>query len=108
MSAHSNRAVTHLRVVVHDSGNYENHWSFFLILDPRTSVRINMRAEPGYITGELAITDHDFIMSNSAISAWDFATVQGTTVAHFVGLLYQNRRELYNMSGGGSGCRYWM
>jgi hypothetical protein len=66
-----------------------------------------MRAEPGYITGQLEITDQDYILSNSATRTWDFPTASGTTIAHFIGLIDQKRRRLYNMSGGGSGCRYW-
>eukprot|EP00918_Siedleckia_nematoides_P057664 GHVU01125705.1.p1 GENE.GHVU01125705.1~~GHVU01125705.1.p1 ORF type:complete len:148 (+),score=17.65 GHVU01125705.1:64-444(+) len=67
-----------------------------------------MRAERGYITGQLAITDHNYISSNTAIHAFDYTVANGITVGHFIGLITQNQRQNYNMSGGGSGCRWWI
>jgi hypothetical protein len=105
---HLDRRVSRARVVVHESGEYENHWTVFLILNSRTSVRINMTAERGYITGELRITDHDYISSSSAIQFWEYEVADNIRVSHFISLIIENDRQFYNMSGGGSGCRWWM
>jgi hypothetical protein len=48
-------------VIVHETGEYENHWTIFLIIGPARSVRINMGAEPGYTTGDLKISDKYYI-----------------------------------------------
>jgi hypothetical protein len=110
------RVVTSVRVVAHTAGVMgpnsrmsHNHWSIFvLLIDGFSSVRINMGAKPGFITGNLEITQHGYVLSNSAIRYWDFPTVEGVTVQHLINLIYQNGRHSYDMSGGGSGCRYWV
>jgi hypothetical protein len=107
-SIHGTRTVSCLRVVVHQSEEHQNHWSLFLLISDDESVRINMMTpDPTYVNGELQISDHNYVSSNSEIKHWDFSVVQSTTVDEFLTLLYQNGRDLYNMSGGGSGCRYW-
>lgn len=100
------RPVTQVRVVVHTAGAMSptsqmshNHWSIYLIVDGASSVRLNMAAKPGYITGELEIRRHQYILSNTAIKVWDFAVVSGVTVQHLINLVYHKRRHLYNMSG---------
>ena len=107
------RSVTHIRVVVHTTGplgpqsqQSHNHWSVYLLIGNERSVRINMAASPGYITGNLEIRQYDYGLTNSAIRHWDYATVSGVVVSHIVKLIYDYRRHLYNMSRGGSGCRY--
>lgn len=114
LQASSSPSVTSVRVVVHTSGRIENsqrsdnHWSMFLITGARNSVRINMRAEDiDYVNGVLEVTNHEYVLSNSTLQHWDFAVNNGFTVKHFTDLIYENKREIYNMSGGGSGCRYW-
>lgn len=110
------RIVTHHRVATHTMGPMgptsplsHNHWSIYLLInDGASSVRLNMEAPAGYITGELKTTSYDYALSNSAIKYWDYATTPSMTVSRFVSLLIQHGRQLYNMSGGGSGCRYWM
>jgi hypothetical protein len=109
------RPVTHVRVVVHTLGamgsqsqQSHNHWSIYLLVGTNQSVRINMAASPGYVTGNLQTTKYNYTLTNSAIKYWDYATVSGLVVSHIVGIIYQHRRHLYNMSGGGSGCRYWV
>jgi hypothetical protein len=108
------QGVVHMvRVVVHTLGSAgptisDNHWSIYLILDGGESVRINMTAEPGYIDGYLDWTKQNYTLTRSAIRCWDFQAVQGLQVHHIANLIYQLRRDRYNMSGGGSGCRYWV
>ncbi|KAF2787665.1 hypothetical protein K505DRAFT_287539 [Melanomma pulvis-pyrius CBS 109.77] len=109
------RAVTHVRVVVHTTGplgpqsrQSHNHWSIYLLVGNNESVRINMAASPGYITGNLEITPYNYTLTNSAIQHWDYAIINGVVVTHIVRLIYEYRRHLYDMSGGGSGCRYWV
>ncbi|KKZ66746.1 hypothetical protein EMCG_07577 [[Emmonsia] crescens] len=67
-----------------------------------------MAAEYGDPTGNLAWTDHTYGLTNSALQHWDFQAAQGVQVAHIARLIYGNRRHKYEMSGGGSGCRYWV
>lgn len=109
------RIVTHIRVVVHTLGpmgsqsqQSDNHWSIYLLVGNNQSVRINMAAKPGYITGNLEINKYNYVLTNSAVKHWDYETVDGVIVSHIVNLLYSYHRHLYNMSGGGSGCRYWV
>lgn len=64
-------------------------------------------AEPGYINRLLVVTPHNYVLSNSTLQYWDFPVNDNLTVKHFTDLITDNKRDVYNMSGGGSGCRYW-
>lgn len=106
--------VTHVRVVVHTLGaaglnTSDNHWSIYLLHSDRvSSTRINMRAEFEDPTGILEWTQHGYTETTSAITYWDFPVAAGVTVLFFVRLIYSLRRDRYEMSGGGSGCRWWV
>ncbi|KAJ5398539.1 hypothetical protein N7465_009028 [Penicillium sp. CMV-2018d] len=108
------RAISHVSVVVHTLGQAgpttsDNHWSIYLILaDNSGSVRVNMAAEYGDTTGHLVWTNHSYALTTSALKNWDFVTTPGTTVASIAMLIYAKGRDKYQMSGGGSGCRYWV
>ena len=107
-----NSEVTHLRLVVHvdgvDGAVSNNHWSIYLLLQDNTSIRMNMKAVGyGDITGRLEWSKHDYILTNSTIKKWDFPVPAGILVAHFATLIYGLGRQNYDMSGGGSGCRWW-
>lgn len=107
------RRVITVRVVVHTTGaagpnTSDNHWSIYLLIQGDGSIRVNMRADPGYINGILDLSSHSYLMTNSAIQHWDFATVGIVRVCDIVSLIYNYARHDYDMSGGGSGCRYWV
>lgn len=111
---HDTRPVAQVRVVVHTTGasgptSSDNHWSIYLVLANNAgSIRINMRAEYGDPTGILEWTSHAYTVTNSAIKYWDFAAAPGIQVSHISRLVYNLGRHKYDMSGGGSGCRYWV
>ena len=67
-----------------------------------------MAAEPGYMDGELRWSKHDYQRSSSAIRHWDFEVRVTLRVCDFARLLDDTHRHLYDMSGGGSGCRWWV
>ncbi|CEJ62531.1 hypothetical protein PMG11_11028 [Penicillium brasilianum] len=106
--------VTHVRVVVHTLGaagpnTSDNHWSIYLLHSDRvSSTRINMRAEFEDPSGKLEWTKHAYTQTTSAIRHWDFPVAAGITVLYFARLIYSHRRDRYEMSGGGSGCRWWV
>lgn len=106
--------VTHIRVVVHTLGaagpnTSDNHWSIYLLhAGGGSSTRINMRANFGDPTGILEWTRHGYIQTTSAIAFWDLPVAAGITVLYFARLIYSLGRERYDMSGGGSGCRWWV
>ena len=106
--------VTYVRVVVHTLGaagpnTSDNHWSIYLIHpDGVSSTRINMRAEYGDPTGILEWTKLGYTQTTSAIGHWDFPVRAGITVLFFAHLIYSLGRDRYEMSGGGSGCRWWV
>lgn len=107
------RSVETVRIIVHTTGPAgpnisDNHWSIFLLLHNGESVRVNMAAEPGYINGELRWSKHNYQLSTSAIRHWDFQVRKSVRVCDIASLLYRQGRHLYDMSGGGSGCRWWM
>ncbi|KAJ9253036.1 hypothetical protein DTO280E4_8389 [Paecilomyces variotii] len=111
---HDVRPVDQVRVVVHTMGvsgptTSDNHWSIYLVLPNNTgSIRINMRAEYEDPTGLLEWTSHIYAVTTSAIKYWDFPAASGVQVAHIARLIYGLGRHKYEMSGGGSGCRYWV
>ena len=109
-----NRIVWAVRVVCHTLGRMgtttevsDNHWSIYLVINDQESVRLNMRAKPGYITGNLEVKSYAYSLTSSQVRYWDFQAVPNLPVDYVLRLVHQNGRHLYNMSGGGSGCRYW-
>ena len=109
------RAVTTARVIVHNTGRWpsgvmcDNHLFIYLLLkDKARSVRMNMTAELNDPTGKLNWTDHGYVMSTSRIDSWDYPFQPGVTVAKIYKTIMENQRDQYTMSGGGSGCRWWM
>ena len=117
--AHDPRIILKVRLVTHTLGEAspttsDNDWSIFLIISEKEneedSVRVNMSA-PDYekLTGELQWGDHNYVISNSAVAYWDCSVVLTSefTVASAVSLLFGLGRDDYEMSGGGSGCRWW-
>ena len=108
------RQVEIVRVVVHTLGPAgptisDNHWSIYLLLSGNEgSIRINMRAEPNFIDGILEWTKQAYLLTNSAIRHWDFPKVKIFRVCDVAKHIRDARRFQYDMSGGGSGCRYWV
>ena len=110
------RSVKSVRVVVHTLGVWpngtisDNHWSIYLLLENnQSSVRMNMRAESGNPKGILEWSPNlAYTLHTSAIQHWDYSFISGVTVANVYDLIMRNRRDQYKMSGGGSGCRWWM
>lgn len=111
-----NRIVDKVRVVVHTTGAWpngrmsDNHWSIFLILaNGEGSVRMNMWAAIDDPTGHLEWSPSlAYTTSNSAITNWDYKTVSAISVKKIYTVVMDNGRDKYDMSGGGSGCRYWV
>ena len=110
------RSVDQVRVVVHTLGPWpnremsDNHWSIYLILAKNSgSVRMNMKAELDDPKGTLEWSPNlPYTKTNSAIQHWDYNVSPGVTVGSVYGLVMEKGRDQYNMSGGGSGCRYWV
>ncbi|KFY41077.1 hypothetical protein V495_05055 [Pseudogymnoascus sp. VKM F-4514 (FW-929)] len=110
--------VATFRVVVHNTGNASktkdgrstNHWSIFLLLAGRTrSVRLNMSNVDGSDElGTFGVTDHDYLLSFSHLSYFDFTVVPGKKVHEFCDLIVNKRRNRYVMTGLGNGCRHWV
>ena len=108
------RKVEKVRIVVHSLGAAgptmsDNHWSIYLLLENNQgSVRINMSARPGFIDGNLLWTKQVYLLTNSTIRHWDFSTAATFRVCDIAKHIRDTRRFHYDMSGGGSGCRYWV
>ncbi|KAG9764048.1 hypothetical protein KCU99_g9963, partial [Aureobasidium melanogenum] len=68
-----------------------------------------MRADPGYIDGTLDIRSYNYELSSSTIRHWDYRAVKYFTVRMaYEYLVTRCHYHQYNMSGGGSGCRWWI
>lgn len=111
------RVVQAIRVVVHSSSALgpntpmsDNHWSIYLIFaNTDRSVRINMRANYGDPTGILEWSpDLPYNVTRSLAGYWDYSVAPGVTVGWLCQLVLNNGRDRYDMSGGGSGCHYWV
>lgn len=113
---HNHAPVQSLVVVVHTLGAIsphlsDNHWSIYLKLQSheQKSVRMNIRQlQDDDPTGTLIWSELDYWITHSAIKAWEFRVPQGLCVSHVAQLVYDNDRDKFEFSGGGSGCRYWM
>ncbi|KAB8338772.1 hypothetical protein FH972_021717 [Carpinus fangiana] len=105
-----------LMIVVHTLGAVapqlsDNHWSIVLKLpgQRQRSIRMSMEQEQDDDpTGILRWSEHNYWISHSVIKTWEFNVPNGLCVCHVADLLYENGRHLYQFSGGGSGCRYWV
>lgn len=104
-----------VRVVCHTAGRVgtssasDNHWSLYFLLGGGKSVRFNMRADPGYIDGTLEIHSYNYELSTSTIRYWNYSAVKYFTVRMACEyLVVRCQYHRYIMSGGGSGCRWWM
>lgn len=107
------RLVSAIRVVVHTTGAAgptisDNHWSIYLLLRNGGSMRVNMRTDPGYVNGILEWTELQYTLTNSSVRHWDYPVLGNVRVCDIARLLYGAKRNQYDMSGGGSGCRYWV
>lgn len=114
-TTNDNRIVEKIRIVVHTLGPWpngtmsDNHWSIYLILsDQGSSVRANMTADLEDPTGRLEWSSLAYEKTNSAIEFWDYPVVSRVSVRQIYWLIMEKGRDKYKMSGGGSGCRYWM
>ena len=112
--AQDHRVVICIRIVVHTLGPAgptmsDNHWSIYLLLaNDQGSIRMNMRANPEEVTGILSWSHQAYLLTTSALRHWDFPIFQSVQVRQVASALYQSGRHRYDMSGGGSGCRYWV
>ena len=110
------RIVDEVRVVVHTLGAWpnglmsDNHWSIYLLLAHKGgSVRMNMTAEADDPKGTLKWSpDLVYTDTASAIQRWDYKLHPGVTVGNVYRMVMEWGRDQYSMSGGGSGCRYWV
>ena len=104
-----------VRVVVHkvhgDIQEHDNHWSVYLILDDKQdSLRLDMTAQPARTPGKLGRviwTNHSKTFFSPGIQHWDISICYGFTVGEIGSLVYSNKRDKYDMSGGGTDCRSW-
>lgn len=87
----------------------DNHWSIYLIiLGEEQAVRMNMTAEIRDPKGTMIWSSLNYVASTSTIQKWDFQVASGHSVKHIYQLMMGLGRDWYNMSGGGSGCRWWV
>ncbi|KAH9203182.1 hypothetical protein DL95DRAFT_399605 [Leptodontidium sp. 2 PMI_412] len=77
----------------------DNHWSIYLLL--------SKGAEAWDTKGILDCSTHTYTQTNSCIEYWDYL-VPGISIGQICTLLWNKERDSYEMSGGGSGCRYWV
>jgi hypothetical protein len=106
--------VIKINVVAHTLGaisdiTSDNHWSIYLVLSNTASIRMTMRcggAESS--TGTLIWTKAPYVESNSQLRSWTYEPTQTITVKDVANLIYGNKRHIFEFSGGGSGCRFWM
>ncbi|EXJ82361.1 hypothetical protein A1O3_06174 [Capronia epimyces CBS 606.96] len=71
-------------------------------------MRVNMTAETGYIIGILEWKELQYILTTSSLRHWDYPVLGNVRVCNIAWLLHETKRNQYDMSGGGSGCRYWV
>ncbi|KAF2229437.1 hypothetical protein EV356DRAFT_387128 [Viridothelium virens] len=107
--------ISFIRIVVHNTGVYgspsqmcNNHWTIYLVVNGTESVQINMRGAENSNQGTLVIDNRNYIVSSSSLRYWDIVPTTAIYSEHVLDLIYERRRNRYTMSGGGSGCRWWM
>ena len=85
----------------------DNYTTQYFILSRDTSVQLNMRTDPGYITGILEMTPRDYVESNTEILHFPIRPSGAFTPRNLYQWLDQGGFQDYTLTGGGIGCRYW-
>jgi hypothetical protein len=87
-----------------------NHWSIFLIIGAKKSVRFNMLLAPNAkdTTGTLAIKQENYDKSNSAIRVWDVQAKTKFKVSDVYNEIVRKGYHKYRMTAEGTGCRWWV
>lgn len=108
------RIIERVRIVVHTTGSWpngmsDNHWSLYLLLKNESgSVRMNMTAAFDDPTGTLEWTSPSYKLTRSSVNYWDYDFVFNVSVKTVYKMILDKNRHQYTMSGGGSGCRWWV
>jgi hypothetical protein len=107
------RRVREIRVVTYTRGSSgpqtsENHWAILLVLGAALSIRIDMTAEFPDPTGHLKWNLQEYVQSWHQLRAWSWAPPMAFRVCDVARLIYDRGRHRFKMSGGGSGCRFWV
>jgi hypothetical protein len=58
--------------------------------------------------GTLEIIAHNYILSASSLTFFDYVPCVGLTVGHCVNLVLAKGRARYKMTESGNGCRFWV
>ncbi|KAJ9654253.1 hypothetical protein H2198_006653 [Neophaeococcomyces mojaviensis] len=58
--------------------------------------------------GTFSITRHLYAMTNSAVKVFDYQVANGMKVSNFFTSLRDKKRQNYNMTPTGVGCRFWV
>ncbi|KAF8058679.1 hypothetical protein FPV67DRAFT_513323 [Lyophyllum atratum] len=82
-----------------------NHWTFFLEIDPNSSVRVDAAPSGPYEPGML-ILETNVTTSNVHEVATELPT--GITVADVLQVLIAKKRDRYVFAAIGEGCRHWL
>jgi hypothetical protein len=113
--AEDSSGISKVRVVVHTMGpvgpnTSNNHWLIYLLLrEGGGSVRVNMRAvSDSDNRGLIEYEKQEYTLSNSALRSWDFDVIGDVCVKDIANHLHSKQMHRYDMSGGGSGRRYWV
>jgi hypothetical protein len=87
--------------------DYDNHWTIDLHIADGKFIRLNMY-DRGDLYGKLSVTRHNYQSSLRTILSWSFPPRANLQVGTIYNLIIANRRHMYVMAGGGSGCRHWV
>jgi hypothetical protein len=105
------RVVNAVRLVTHalPQNTEWNHWSIYLVLTGGGSVRFHMTTVANSNKGAFSVSPAlSYTLTNSAIRHWDFSVVANLTVGHVFTLIIDEGLQKYEMTGDGSGCRFWV
>ncbi|KAK4551684.1 hypothetical protein LTR86_010971 [Recurvomyces mirabilis] len=66
-----------------------------------------MRTAEGFIDGRLDVTPRTYVLSNTALKAFDYQPIHAATPRQLIQRIGQYGLQEYTFTDGGIGCRYW-
>lgn len=105
----------HILAVPHRKQGGTNHWCFYILTSPTTSVRIDCQPSyavpssvlPGGSKANLIISELPYDVSRDAQARFTLDVTPGLTVGHIYDKLTQHGRQKYEFDANGVGCRCW-
>jgi hypothetical protein len=102
------KAAAHEPGPIQDTTVQTNHWTFYLVTSPKTSIRLDMTPANVSGVGCLIVSELEYVVSKSAVKVCDLSNVESYSLETIIELLQRERYDCYKFNERGTGCRNWV